>query len=110
MNTRHASVFCTKANNSYETTHASSSDNNKLNLADDDVMRLLQSLACAKYNILTKIPLPPIDERKKVVEDVDKDRRYDIDASIVRIMKSMKVLNHQHLVSKCVEQLGRMFK
>ncbi|XP_071719035.1 cullin-1-like [Rutidosis leptorrhynchoides] len=109
----------------------------QLNLADEDLVRLLQSLSCAKYKILTKepvsktvsdtdyfqfnskftdrmrrirIPLPPVDERKKVVEDVDKDRRYAIDASIVRIMKSRKVLNHQQLVTECVEQLGRMFK
>ncbi|PWA79417.1 hypothetical protein CTI12_AA200760 [Artemisia annua] len=57
-----------------------------------------------------RIPLPPVDERKKVVEDVDKDRRYAIDASIVRIMKSRKVLNHQQLVSECVEQLDCLFK
>ncbi|KAK4376319.1 hypothetical protein RND71_006996 [Anisodus tanguticus] len=109
----------------------------QLNLADDDLVRLLQSLSCAKYKILTKepsnrtvsstdhfefnskftdrmrrirIPLPPVDERKKVVEDVDKDRRYAIDACIVRIMKSRKVLPHQQLVLECVEQLSRMFK
>ncbi|QCD92538.1 cullin 1 [Vigna unguiculata] len=57
-----------------------------------------------------KIPLPPVDEKKKVIEDVDKDRRYAIDASIVRIMKSRKVLGYQQLVVECVEQLGRMFK
>ncbi|KAG4133226.1 hypothetical protein ERO13_D08G083600v2 [Gossypium hirsutum] len=57
-----------------------------------------------------KVPLPPVDERKKVVEDVDKDRRYAIDAALVRIMKSRKVLGHQQLVSECVEQLSRMFK
>ena len=51
-----------------------------------------------------------MDEKKKVIEDVDKDRRYAIDASIVRIMKSRKVLGHQQLVMECVEQLGRMFK
>lgn len=28
-----------------------------------------------------KIPLPPVDEKKKVVEDVDEDRQYAIDAS-----------------------------
>ncbi|KAG5628232.1 hypothetical protein H5410_013450 [Solanum commersonii] len=28
-----------------------------------------------------KLPLPPIDEKKKVIEDVDKDRQYAIDAS-----------------------------
>lgn len=57
-----------------------------------------------------QIPLPPVDEKKKVIEDVDKDRRYAIDASIVRIMKSRKVLGYQNLVMECVEQLGRMFK
>lgn len=57
-----------------------------------------------------QIPLPPVVEKKKVIEDVDKDRRYAIDASIVRIMKSRKVLGYQQLVMECVEQLGRMFK
>lgn len=51
-----------------------------------------------------------MDERKKVVEDVDKDRRYAIDAALVRIMKSRKVLGHQQLVSECVEHLSKMFK
>ncbi|KAF6139115.1 hypothetical protein GIB67_009958 [Kingdonia uniflora] len=109
----------------------------QLNLTDDDVARVLHSLSCAKYKILIKepstkaisqsdyfefnskftdkmrrikIPLPPIDEKKKVIEDVDKDRRYAIDASIVRIMKSRKVLGHTQLVTECVEQLNRMFK
>ncbi|KAH1195571.1 Cullin-1 [Glycine max] len=109
----------------------------QLNLGHEDVVRLLHSLSCAKYKILIKepnnkvisqndifefnhkftdkmrrikIPLPPADERKKVIEDVDKDRRYAIDAAIVRIMKSRKILGHQQLVLECVEQLGRMFK
>lgn len=109
----------------------------QLNLTHDDLVRLLHSLSCAKYKILLKepntktisqsdhfefnskftdrmrrikIPLPPVDERKKIVEDVDKDRRYAIDAALVRIMKSRKVLGHQQLVSECVEQLSRMFK
>lgn len=32
-----------------------------------------------------------MDEKKKVIEDVDKDRRYAIDAAVVRTMKSRKV-------------------
>lgn len=51
-----------------------------------------------------------MDERRKVIEDVDKDRRYAIDASLVRIMKSRKVLGHQQLVQECIEQLNRTFK
>ncbi|KAF8035284.1 hypothetical protein BT93_C1341 [Corymbia citriodora subsp. variegata] len=109
----------------------------QLNLTDDDVVRLLHSLSCAKYKILKKEPntksiaptdhfefnskftdkmrrikihLPPVDGKKKVIEDVHKDRRYAIDASIVRIMKSRKVLGHQQLVMECIEQLHRMFK
>ncbi|KAF7027241.1 hypothetical protein CFC21_039302 [Triticum aestivum] len=109
----------------------------QLNLPDDDAVRLLHSLSCAKYKILNKVPsnrtispsdvfqvnhkftdkmrrikvpLPPTDEKKKVVEDVNKDRRFSIDASIVRIMKSRKVMGHQQLVAECVEQLSRMFK
>ncbi|OIW06777.1 hypothetical protein TanjilG_11502 [Lupinus angustifolius] len=109
----------------------------QLNLTNEDLVRLLHSLSCAKYKILKKepntktispndtfqfnskfsdrmrrikIPLPVVDERRKVIEDVDKDRRYAIDAAIVRIMKSRKVLGHQQLVVDCVEQLSRMFK
>ncbi|KFK29755.1 hypothetical protein AALP_AA7G174800 [Arabis alpina] len=109
----------------------------QLNLSHEDLARLLHSLSCAKYKILIKepmsrnisksdvfefnskftdkmqrikIPLPPMDERKKVVEVVDQDRRYAIEASLVRIMKSRKVLSHQQLVSECVEHLSRMFK
>lgn len=57
-----------------------------------------------------KIPVAPLDERKKVIEVVDKDRRSNIDAAIVRIMKSRKVLGFQQLVMECVEQLSNMFK
>ncbi|KAF2559122.1 hypothetical protein F2Q68_00012776 [Brassica cretica] len=111
----------------------------QLNLSHEDLIRVLLSLSCAKYRILNKEPAsksiattdlfefnstftdtmrrikvsnppPSVDEREKVVEDVDQDRRYAIDACIVRIMKSRKVLPHQQLVSQCVEQLSRMFK
>lgn len=109
----------------------------QLNLSDEDLVRVLQSLSCAKYKILLKdpntrtvshtdyfafnslftdkmrrirVPLPQVDERRKIVEDVDKDRRYNIDASIVRIMKSRKELGYLQLITECVEQLSRMFK
>ena len=51
-----------------------------------------------------------MDEAKKIVEDMDKDRRFAIDAIIVRIMKSRKVLGYQQLVAECVEQQARSFK
>ena len=109
----------------------------QLNQTDEDIVRLLHSLSCAKYKILKKepntkmvghkdtfefntkftdkmrrikIPLPPMDDKKKVMEDVDKDRQYSIDACIVRIVKSRKQLPLQMLILECVEQLGQMFK
>ncbi|KAJ0988375.1 hypothetical protein J5N97_006731 [Dioscorea zingiberensis] len=109
----------------------------QLGLTDEDVNRVLHSLSCAKYKILNKepdsenisetdyfsfnskftdrmrrikVPLPQVDERKKVVEGVAKDRRYAVDAAIVRIMKHHKVLGHQQLMSECDEYLGRIFK
>ncbi|XP_039123636.1 cullin-1-like [Dioscorea cayenensis subsp. rotundata] len=109
----------------------------QLDLSDDDCNRLLHSLSCAKYKILNKepntktisktdyfefnskftdklkkikIPLPPVDERKKIVEGVTKDRRFTIDAALVRIMKSRKVLGHHELVTLCVEALAPLFK
>ncbi|KAL3632033.1 Cullin-1 [Castilleja foliolosa] len=110
----------------------------QLNLGDNDVVRTLHPLSCAKYKILNKEPntrnispsdvfefnskftvdrmrkirisMPPVDERKKLVEDVEKERKYTIDASLVRIMKSRKVLGYQQLVSECIEQLSRIFK
>lgn len=58
-----------------------------------------------------KIPLPSVvDETKEVKDGVNKDRRYAIDAAIVRIMKEQKVLSHQQLVLECVEQLRQSFK
>ncbi|CAL5072266.1 unnamed protein product [Urochloa decumbens] len=109
----------------------------QLNLSEDDTARVLHSLSCGKYKILNKdpnsrtispkdvfefnhkftdkmwrikVPLPPSDEKKKVIDDVNKDRRFAIDAALVRIMKSRKFMTHQNLVAECVEQLSRMFK
>ncbi|XP_012849882.1 PREDICTED: cullin-1-like, partial [Erythranthe guttata] len=109
----------------------------QLNFEDDDLMRVLHSLSCSKYKILKKdpdskfvspndyfefnskftdkmrrirIPLPVVDDRKKVIQDVDNDRRYSIDAALVRIMKGRKILGHQQLILECVEMLSHMFK
>ncbi|KAK9927643.1 hypothetical protein M0R45_024819 [Rubus argutus] len=110
----------------------------RLNLNQDDLVRILHSLSCAQYKILIKkpntktispnddfefnskfthrmrkirIPLPRVvDERKEVIGNVNNDRRYAIDAAIVRIMKRQKVLSHLQLVTECVEQLRHTFK
>lgn len=57
-----------------------------------------------------QIPLTPINDNKKIIEEVDEDRRHAIDASIIRIMKNRKVLGHQELTMECVNHLRHMFK
>ena len=65
----------------------------------------------SNYEVLTGLIIAKMNGLEKKVEaDVDKDRRYAIDAAIVRTMKSRKVLPHQQLVLEVVQQLTKMFK
>jgi len=49
-------------------------------------------------------------ERNETRKKVDEDRKHEIEACIVRIMKSRKQLNHNQLVSEVVEQLNKRFQ
>jgi cullin 1 len=114
--------------NTNETTLSYDNIKAQLNLVDEEVVRLLHSLSCGKYKILSKcpngksvgksdtfevnggftdkmrrikIPMLAVDhERKKVTEG----------ACVVRIMKSRKQLPIQQLVTECVEYCSRTFK
>lgn len=107
-----------------------------MKIPDDDLSRSLHSLCLGKYKLLLKstpekkilatdsfsmndkfvdrarrirIPLPPVDDRRKVHEEVDKDRKHAVDAAIVRIMKSRKTLSHSDLMGEVITQLQRAF-
>ena len=47
-------------------------------------------------------------ERNETRKKVDEDRKHEIEACIVRIMKSRKQLNHNQLVSDCIDLIGIM--
>jgi cullin 1 len=110
---------------------------NNTRLGDEDLSRVLFSFTMGKHKLLIKspeggrinktdtfmlnesfvdkarrikIPLPPADDRRKVQEEVDKDRKHAIDAAIVRIMKSRRALSHSSLIMEVVQQLQRMFQ
>eukprot|EP00088_Acartia_fossae_P013428 TRINITY_DN17039_c0_g1_i1.p1 TRINITY_DN17039_c0_g1~~TRINITY_DN17039_c0_g1_i1.p1 ORF type:complete len:776 (-),score=232.42 TRINITY_DN17039_c0_g1_i1:593-2920(-) len=49
-------------------------------------------------------------ERNETRKKVDEDRKHEIEACIVRIMKARKHMNHNQLVSEVVEQLNKRFQ
>ena len=46
------------------------------------------------------------EENAKTTEDVFQDRQYQVDACIVRVMKTRKMLTHQLLVAEVYAQLS----
>ncbi|KAI7870829.1 Cullin [Spinellus fusiger] len=110
-------------------------------IPEADVKRTLQSLACAKYKILTKdakgreinpgdrfyfnsaftnnlarIKIQSIvskveneGERKNTHDKVDEERKHQIEAAIVRIMKDRKVMEHNLLIAEVTKQLALRF-
>lgn len=110
-------------------------------IADQDLKRTLQSLACGKYKILIKSSksrdIAPDDtfsfnadftsnlarikiqvmaskvetdgERKNTQDKVDEERKHQIEASIVRIMKDRKTMEHNLLIAEVTKQLSSRF-
>ena len=73
----------------------------------DDVFRVNEKFTDRARRI--RVTLPPVDDRRKVQDDVGKDRKYAIEAAIVRTMKARKTLTHSILVMEVVQQLSAMF-
>ncbi|KAI1180386.1 ubiquitin ligase subunit CulD [Nemania sp. FL0916] len=104
-------------------------------LSGRDLDRTLQSLACGKVRVITKIPkgkeVNPSDkfvvnegfsdpkvrikinqiqlketkeENKDTHERVARDRQFETQAAIVRIMKSRKTMTHANLVAEVINQ------
>ncbi|KAG2219618.1 hypothetical protein INT45_011343 [Circinella minor] len=110
-------------------------------IPDNDLKRTLQSLACAKYKILTKgtkgreilpnekfyfnedftanlarIKIQTVanrveseGERRQTQDKVDEERKHQIEAAIVRIMKDRKTMEHNLLIAEVTKQLGARF-
>ncbi|KAI9829553.1 MAG: hypothetical protein M1826_005598 [Phylliscum demangeonii] len=104
-------------------------------LSNAELIRTLQSLACAKYRVLSKTPKgrevnttdsfsvnanftdakyrikinqiqlkETKEEVKATHEDVNRDRQYECQATIVRIMKSRKAISAPELMAETINQ------
>ncbi|KAI9249557.1 Cullin [Sporodiniella umbellata] len=110
-------------------------------IADVDLKRTLQSLACTKYKILKKAskgrdileedtfsfneqftcPLARIkiqavaskvendSERKNTQDKVEEERKHQVEAAVIRIMKDRKTMEHNLLIAEVTKQLGSRF-
>jgi cullin 3 len=110
-------------------------------IADPELKRTLQSLACAKYKLLNKsVKSREIDEtetfsfnggftcnlarikiqtlaskvesdseRKHTQSKVDEERKHQIEAAVVRIMKDRKTMEHNLLIAEVTKQLSARF-
>ncbi|KAJ9135860.1 hypothetical protein P3X46_032988 [Hevea brasiliensis] len=78
-------------------------------IEDIELRRTLQSLACGKVRVLQKVNAiqtkETVEENTSTTERVFQDRQYQVDAAIVRIMKTRKVLSHTLLITELFQQL-----
>ncbi|KAF2316709.1 hypothetical protein GH714_042050 [Hevea brasiliensis] len=78
-------------------------------IEDKELRRTLQSLACGKVRVLRKVNAiqmkETVEENTSTTERVFQDRQYQVDAAIVRIMKTRKVLSHTLLITELFQQL-----
>lgn len=49
-------------------------------------------------------------QQKETRTKIEEDRRHEIEAAIVRIMKARKTLNHNNLIAETIEQLSKRFR
>lgn len=103
-------------------------------IADAELMRTLQSLACAKFRVLTKSPKgrdvnktdlfsvnlnftdvkyrikinqiqlkETKEENQATHDDITRDRQYEAQAAIIRIMKGRKTLSPAELMVETIK-------
>ncbi|KAJ3087322.1 Cullin-4 [Quaeritorhiza haematococci] len=88
-------------------TSTTSTTNNPREIRPDDMFEVNTGFENQLFRIkINSIQLRETEEEQKTThEKVFQDRQYQVDAAIVRIMKTRKTLSHQQLMTELFEQL-----
>ncbi|CAF1242245.1 unnamed protein product [Rotaria sp. Silwood1] len=79
----------------------------------DHIIELKEDFTSKKFLINLNVPLKsikPKDDLKCLNKSIDDDRKLEIQATIVRIMKQKQSLKHSLLMEEVIEQLSTRFK
>lgn len=84
-------------------------------LSDDDYITINESFSSkmVKFQIMPRFKSKESADsanRQEAQIKIDKDRRHEIEAAIVRIMKARKTFSHNLLVTEVIAQLTRRFR
>jgi cullin 1 len=106
-----AKLLLVKANNAAPKSTGSSASE-AIALTDDSLLALFKSYKNRKLRIALNVPMKKQEkiESEATHKHILEDRKFEIDACIVRTMKSRKVLKHQELVTEALNQLSKRFK
>ena len=84
------------------------------NILESDSFSVNEQFTHQRKRVKIPISMPKLGETKKgrqgQKKKIDQDRKFEIDAAVVRIMKGKKKAKHQILIAAIIEQLSHRFK